>query len=89
MKYRLSLELFRLYNSEVQNEAWMDMNVQQNVNQRQKFVHLVDHSRLRIGKKNLTNRMTRLTTLNEMVNLDLLNLSYDAFKIKMKILTSL
>ena len=38
-----------LYNSEDKSEDWVDLNVQQNFNQRQIHVNVVDYSRIKTG----------------------------------------
>ena len=35
------------------NTDWIDLNMQQNFNGRNDYVHIVDHSRVRVGKKPL------------------------------------
>ena len=32
------------------NTDWIDLNMQQNFNGRNDYVHIVDHSRVRVGK---------------------------------------
>ena len=63
-------------------EDWQDMNVQQNFNARNPKFHINDFSNLKVGKNILSNR---LTCLNNEVNLDWLNLSLTAFKLKAEI----
>ena len=46
MKYKHSLELYRLYNSNGDRDDWMDLNFQQNHNNRNEFFNAVDSSRL-------------------------------------------
>ena len=81
MKYRLSIQLFKLYNSEMMNDDWVDLNSQQNFNDRQKLVQITDESLTRIGKNIL---MNRLGILNNKIDYDWLNLSLNSFKIKCK-----
>ena len=45
------------------------------------MLHIVDYSRLRVGKNNLTNL---LCVLNNKVNLDWLNQTFEWFKLKSK-----
>ena len=80
-KYRLAIQLFRIYNGHVQNEDWQDMNNQQNFNARNESFHINDYSRLKIGRNIMCNR---LTDLNKHIHLDWLNLSLIAFKLKVK-----
>ena len=80
-KYRLAVQLFKIYNDETRNDDWIDMNLQQNFNSRSRLFHINDYSNLRIGKNILANR---LPTLNNQINLDWLNLSLNAYKLKVK-----
>ena len=80
-KYRLAVQLFKIYNDETRNDDWIDMNLQQNFNSRSRLFHINDYSTLRIGKNILANR---LPTLNNQINLDWLNLSLNAYKLKVK-----
>ena len=81
MRYRLSIQLHKLYNGDQLNEDWVDLNYQQNFNNRQKFVQINDESALRIGKNIL---MNRLGILNNKIDYDWLNQSLNTFKIKSK-----
>ena len=78
MKYRHALEL---YNSEDMNTDWIDLNMQQNFNGRNDYVHIVDHSRVRVGKNLL---MNRLSLINDSINYEWLNLSKGTYRIKCK-----
>ena len=80
-KYRLAIQLFKIYNDSNENEDWQDMNIQQNFNARNDNFHINDFSKLKVGKNILCNR---LTCLNRHVKLDWLNLSLTAFKLKLK-----
>ena len=80
-RYRLAVQLFKIYNDETRNEDWIDMNVQQNFNSRSRMFQITDYSNLRIGKNIIANR---LPTLNNQINLDWLSLSLNAYKLKVK-----
>ena len=80
-KYKLSIQLHKIYNGNNENDDWQDMNVQQNFNARNENFHVIDCSNLRVGKNILCNR---LTCLNNEIKLDWLNLSLTAFKLKAK-----
>ena len=80
-KYKLSIQLFKIYNGGTMIEDWLDMNVQQNFNARNSKFHINDFSKLKVGNNILSNR---LTCLNNEVELDWLNLSLIAFKLKAK-----
>ena len=54
-------------------------NCQATPNDRQENIHLVDNSRLRVGKNILTNRRY---ILNVEIKLDWLNLPFSSFKMK-------
>ena len=80
-KYRLSIQLFKIYNGEIGNNDWLDMNLQQNFSSRSRIFRISDYSKLSIGKNILANRMT---ALNNQIDLDWLNLSLITFKLKVK-----
>ena len=50
MKYRLAIQLFKIYNGYIINDDWMDMNMLQNFNARLNCVQISDLSNLKIGK---------------------------------------
>ena len=81
MKYRLAIQLFKIYNGAMINDDWMDLNNQQNFNERHNSVQIFDTSRLRVGKNIIMNRMT---SLNRQINYDWLNLSLTGYKLKVK-----
>ena len=81
MKYRLSIQLFTLYNGEDMSDDWLDLNHQQNFNNRQKYVQINDVSKTKIGRNILSNR---LGILNNQIDYDWLNLSLNSFKINCK-----
>ena len=81
MKYKLSIQLYKLYNGTQHNADWIDLNFQQNFNNRQKYVLINDESSLRIGKNLL---MNRLGVLNNLIEYDWLNQSLNTFKLKSK-----
>ena len=58
MKYKHCLELYRLYNSEVMSDDWINLNMQQNFNDRSDKVKIVDKSRIKVGKNLLVKRLT-------------------------------
>ena len=80
-KYRLAIQLFKIYNDDLMNDDWMDMNLQQNFNSRNMMFQIADYSKIKVGKNIIANR---LTVLNNFVQLDWLNLSQTAFKLKVK-----
>ena len=80
-KYRLAIQLYKIYNGMEMNEDWIDMNYQQNFNARNRMFQINDYSRLKIARNVICNR---LNVLNNQVNLDWLNQSLISFKLKMK-----
>ena len=80
-KYRLAIQLHKIYNGSTMNDDWIDMNMQQNFNARNIKFHITNMSRLKIGINMLCNR---LKVLNGKINLDWLNLSLTSYKLKMK-----
>ena len=80
-KYKLAIQLFKIYNSSITDENWMDMNIQQNFNARNKMFHINDCSKLLVGRNIISNR---LTVLNNQGDLDWLNLSLNSFKLRVK-----
>ena len=79
MKYKHALELYTVYNANTRGDDWLDLNVQQRFNNRNHNVNLFDCSPLKVGK-NIS--MNRMTTKNNQINYDWLNLSYQSYKIK-------
>ena len=49
-KYRLAIQLYKIYNGNEMNSDWMDMNIQQNFNSRLKLFQINDYSNIRLGK---------------------------------------
>ena len=84
MKYRLSIQLYKLYNAnnQMENVNWMDLNLQQNFNDRNNFVQIFETSKIIIGRNTLVNRFK---CLNNTIEYDWLNLSLDTFKVKCKL----
>ena len=40
MKYRLSIKLYKIHNANLENDIWIDMNFQQNFNERNTLVQI-------------------------------------------------
>ena len=80
-KYKLAVQLYRIYNNMDENDDWLDMNEQQNFNARNEYFHINDASRLKVGRNIMCNR---LQCLNGDIKLDWLNLSLTVFKLKAK-----
>ena len=81
MKYKHSLQLYKNFNDNSQNETWLRLNFQQNYNQRNEFVIITDTSMNRIGKNLMINR---LNLINGKIKYDWLNLSFESYKLKCK-----
>ena len=84
MKYRLPIQLYKLYNANnhMENVNWMDLNLQQNFNDRNNFVQIFETSKIMIGRNTLVNRFK---CLNNTIEYDWLNLSLDTFKVRCKL----
>ena len=82
MKYRLAIQLYKVYNGSNENQDWIDLNFQQNFNDRSIRVQINDVSNLRIGRNSLMNRMN---CINNKVDYNWLNKSIDSFKILCKL----
>ena len=65
MKYRLAIQLYKIYNNKSESQDWLDLNFQQNFNDRYQHVYITDVSVLRIGKNCI---MNRLDCINEKFN---------------------
>lgn len=81
MKYKHALLLFKTYNTTKMSKDWLALNFQQNFNNRNTTINLVDTSQFKIGKNLIPNR---LLIVNRQIDLEFLNLSYLAYKIKCK-----
>ena len=79
MQYRMSIQLYKVYNAILLNDDWVDLFQQQSFNARSNTLQINDYSKLKIGKNIL---MNRLGLLNRQIDLDLFNTSLNSFKIK-------
>ena len=82
-KYKNALELYKLFNCPEPSKDWLDLTYQIITNNRQKFFQCIKVHNYKIG---LSTRVNKLYTLNGQIELNLLNLSFPAFKKKCKIL---
>ena len=48
MKYKHTLKLYKLYNSTDETSDWMDLNMQQNFNNRNQNEQIVDYPSLKV-----------------------------------------
>ena len=76
-----TVQLYKVYNSEEWSEDWVDLNWQQNFNNRNNKLQIIDLSRNRVGKNRLINRLTKT---NNNIEFAWLNQSYESYKIKCK-----
>ena len=60
-KYRLAIQLYKIYNATNENKNWIDLNFEQNFNNRTNYVQINDTWRLLIGRNNIMNRFKCLT----------------------------
>ena len=82
MKYRMAIQLYKIYNGRSQNEDWIDLNFQQNFSNRNTCVQIIDVSSIRIGRNSIMNRMN---CINNKIELNWLNKSIDSYKILCKL----
>ena len=79
--YKHALQLFKLYNSTVMSEDWMSLNFQQNFNRRNNKIQIFNVSNYKVGENLLTNR---LKSLNNKIEFNWLNESFNSYKVKCK-----
>ena len=77
MKYRLAIQLYKIYNGFIINGRWIDMSLQQNFNARQMMVQVTDVSNIKVGKNILMNRLTVINNENDYNWLNLSLISYN------------
>ena len=80
-RYKLSIQLFKLYNSNIPTPDWIDLNHQQNFNGRSDKVLISNVSNFKIGMNLIVNRFSSISNLIEH---NWLNLSLNAYIIKCK-----
>ena len=81
--YKHALLLHKTYNDEESNLNWINLFFNQQFNARERFVHLINTSKYKIGINILSNR---LKILNGKIPLEWLNETFESFKIKVKVL---
>ena len=77
----IQMEWQKVYNETQMTDEWMDLHFKQSFGNRNSKVKLYDDSRVKIGKNILSKR---LTTINNMIEYDWLNTSYNCYKVKCK-----
>ena len=83
MNYKHALLLYKIFNNQLYSLEWLALNFQQTYNARTDTLNIVDTSRIKIGKNSATNR---LKLINGKITFDSLNLSWNSYKIKYKII---
>ena len=81
MIFKHAILLHKLYNTQTPNLEWVDLQFKQNLNPRHSFFNISKDINYKIGNNILT---SRLTILNQKVELADLNLSLESFKVKYK-----
>ena len=79
--YKLSIQLFKLYNQNEHSLEWVSLNLNQILTSRQSKFQILKTNNKKVGLNILSNR---LSALNGKIPLDWLNGSLDSFKIKSK-----
>ena len=81
IKYKMALQLHKIYNDDTMSFEWRQMFFVQNFNERNQIAKFIDLSRYKIGKNLITNR---LNIINNKIPLNWLNLSPTTYKLKCK-----
>ena len=81
--YRHSLLLYRLFNSAIPKNDWIDLNFQTISTSRQMFFEARNNSFYKVGNNLLVNRFS---CINKKITLSMLNLSIETYKVKCKAL---
>ena len=81
MLYKHAILLHKLYNGNPPKADWLDLNFQQNLTSRQTKFIITKTNNYLVGNNILT---SRLSVLNNKIELKDLNLSLDSFKVKYK-----
>ena len=79
MLYKHAILLHKLYNGNPPKADWLDLNFQQNLTSRQTKFIITNTNNYMVGNNILT---SRLSVLNNYIELKDLNLSLDSFKVK-------
>ena len=81
LQYKLALMLYKIVRDEIPSREWLALNHEQLFTSRQKNCIITSTSNYKVGF-NIPTR--RLTLINNKINLEWLNLSFDGFKVKCK-----
>ena len=79
--YKHSLLLYKLINLELPHLDWIDINFQQNFNNRSSYMNFFKTNRYKIGENIISNR---LHIINAKIEYDWIMWSFDSFKLKCK-----
>ena len=79
--YRHSLILFKIFNQMIPENDWLELNSQIVCTGRQKLFEIRNLSTYKVGNNILSNR---LSCLNKKLDLDMLNLPFNSYKILCK-----
>ena len=79
--YKHSLLLYKLINLELPHLDWIDINFQQNFNNRSSYMNFFKTNRYKIGENIINNR---LHIINAKIEYDWILWSFDSFKLKCK-----
>ena len=77
--YKNSLLLHKLYNKNTVEIEWISLNLQHQFSVRGDMFKVTKTNKRKVGNNIMVNRMS---TLNDKIPLDWLNLSYNSYKIK-------
>ena len=81
MKYKIAIQLYRLYNLTTPTHDWIVLNFDQILTSRQTKFAIAKSNKQRVGMNILTNRFFEL---NGLIPIMWLNYSYETFKINIK-----
>ena len=79
--YKHALQLYKLFNSETMTEDWIALNFQQQFNGRSNKFQFFTSSNYKVGKNLMVNRFRQL---NNKIDYNWLNESFNSYKIKCK-----
>ena len=81
LKYKLALQLHKLYNDNTYSKDWITLSFNQNFNDRNTKANFIDTSNYKIGKNILPNRLPHI---NNVIEYDWLNYEKEKFKLVCK-----
>ena len=81
MIYKHALLLHKIYNDENSSQEWLSLFFNKTFNNRAMAANFIDNSKFKVGKNLIENR---LTLLNNTINYQMLNQTYESYKITCK-----